>query len=125
MSAMLHADRYLSSETSTRAIARELYQTVAALPIVSPHGHVDSRLFANPNATFGTPADLFIIPDHYVARMLYSQGIEMQRLGLRERESSGVTNDLVTSHSSTSYFRYQIGHNYAYPSLPHPFLRLR
>jgi glucuronate isomerase len=52
---------------------RQLYQTVAGLSIVSPHGHVDPRLFATSATTFGTPADLFIIPDHYV-RMLYSQG---------------------------------------------------
>ena len=76
----LHPDRYFSSDTSRRAIARELYQTVAGLPIVSPHGHVDPRLFADPNATFGTPADLFIIPDHYVTRMLYSQGIPLESL---------------------------------------------
>jgi glucuronate isomerase len=98
MRTMLNPDRYLSPEPSTREIARELYQTVAALPIVSPHGHVDPRLFADPNASFGTPADLFIIPDHYVTRMLYSQGIEMQRLGIGELESSGVNHDPVTSH---------------------------
>ena len=76
----LNPDRYLSPDPATRAIARELYQTVAALPIVSPHGHVDPRLFADPEATFGTPADLFIIPDHYVTRMLYSQGIPLESL---------------------------------------------
>jgi glucuronate isomerase len=76
----LKPDRYFSPEPSTRKIARELYQSVAALPIVSPHGHVDPRLFAEPNATFGTPADLFIIPDHYVTRMLYSHGIPFESL---------------------------------------------
>jgi glucuronate isomerase len=76
----LHPDRYFSSDASRGAIARELYQTVAALPIVSPHGHVDPRLFADLHATFGTPADLFIIPDHYVTRMLYSQGIPLESL---------------------------------------------
>ena len=84
----MNPDRFLSPDPTTRNIARELYQIVAALPIVSPHGHVDPRLFSDPNATFGTPADLFIIPDHYVTRMLYSQGIEMQRLGIRELETS-------------------------------------
>jgi len=73
-------DRYFSPEPGTRAVARELYQTVATLPIISPHGHVNPRLFADPNATFGTPADLFIIPDHYVTRMLYSQGIPLENL---------------------------------------------
>ena len=76
----MNPDRFFSSDPATRDIARELYQTVAALPIVSPHGHVAPRLFADPNATFGTPADLFIIPDHYVTRMLYSQGIPFESL---------------------------------------------
>src|SRR5512134_2808955 len=92
--ANMNPDRFFSADSSTRTIARELYQTVAPLPIVSPHGHVDPRLFADPNVTFGTPADLFIIPDHYVTRMLYSQGIGMPRLGIR----SEVTNDPVSSH---------------------------
>jgi glucuronate isomerase len=77
---VLHPDRFLSPDPATRNIARDLYQTVASLPIVSPHGHVDPRLFADPNATFGTPSDLFIIPDHYVTRMLYSQGIPLETL---------------------------------------------
>jgi glucuronate isomerase len=76
----LNPDRYLSPDTATRDVARELYQIVSALPIVSPHGHVDPRLFADPDATFGTPADLFIIPDHYVTRLLYSQGIPLESL---------------------------------------------
>ncbi len=76
----MNPDRYFSPDPTTRNIARELYQTVATLPIVSPHGHVDPRLFADPNAAFGTPADLFIIPDHYVTRMLYSQGIPLESL---------------------------------------------
>jgi len=73
-------DRYFSPDTATRNVARELYQIVAELPIVSPHGHVDPRLFADPNATFGSPAELLIIPDHYVTRMLYSQGIPLETL---------------------------------------------
>jgi len=76
----MNPDRFFSPDPATRNIARDLYQTVAALPIVSPHGHVDPRLFADPNATFGTPADLFIIPDHYVTRMLYSRGIPLESL---------------------------------------------
>jgi glucuronate isomerase len=77
---ILNPDRFFPIDKVTRDIARELYQAVAALPIVSPHGHVDPRLFADPNATFGTPADLFFIPDHYVTRMLYSQGIPLETL---------------------------------------------
>lgn len=80
MMTTLNPDRYFSPDIPTRAIARELYQSAARLPIVSPHGHVDPRLFADPNATFGTPAELFIIPDHYVTRMLYSQGVQLDAL---------------------------------------------
>ena len=78
----LNPDRYFSSDASTRSVARELYQTVAALPLICPHGHVDPRLFTDPNATFGSPTELFIIPDHYVTRMLYSQGIPLEALGV-------------------------------------------
>jgi glucuronate isomerase len=78
----LAPDRYFSPDPTQKAIARDLYRQVAALPLLCPHGHVDPRLFADPQATFGTPADLFIIPDHYVTRMLYSQGISLEALGV-------------------------------------------
>ena len=69
-------NRFFDPDPTIRSVAVDLYQEIAAdLPIVCPHGHVDPRLFVDPNATFGSPADLFIIPDHYVFRMLYSQGI--------------------------------------------------
>jgi glucuronate isomerase len=77
---ILNPDRYFFADSATRKLARELYDEVAALPLLCPHGHVDPRLFADPNATLGSPADLFIIPDHYVTRMLYSQGIPFESL---------------------------------------------
>ncbi|MFZ5856853.1 MAG: glucuronate isomerase [Chloroflexota bacterium] len=80
----MNPDLFFSPDPTTRSLACELYASAADLPIVSPHGHVDPRLFADPNAAFGSPADLFIIPDHYVTRMLYSQGMAMQELGIRE-----------------------------------------
>ena len=76
----LNLDRYFSPDIATRNAARELYQSVAKLPIVSPHGHVDASLFADPKAILGSPAELFIIPDHYVTRMLNSQGIPLESL---------------------------------------------
>lgn len=79
---MLSPDRLFDPEPARRALARALYQGVQDLPILSPHGHVDARLFANPDATFGSPVDLFVIPDHYVFRMLYSQGIPLESLGI-------------------------------------------
>ena len=78
----LAPDRYLAPDPAQRRVARELYASIAALPIVSPHGHVDPRLLADPDATFGTPTDLFVIPDHYVFRMLHSQGIPLETLGI-------------------------------------------
>lgn len=90
---MLNRDRFFSPDTFTRALARELYESVAKSPIISPHGHVDPRLFDNPDATFGTPADLFIIPDHYVTRMLYSQGISLESLGVPRIDGGTVESD--------------------------------
>ena len=62
-------------------MAMQLYGTVANLPLVCPHGHVDPRLFADPDYSFGTPVDLLLIPDHYIFRMLYSQGIALEDAG--------------------------------------------
>ncbi len=84
-SSRLATDRYFAPDPGQRRVARGLYDGVASLPIVSPHGHVDPRLLADPDATFGTPTDLFIIPDHYVFRMLYSQGIPLEALGIPRR----------------------------------------
>ncbi|MBN2146217.1 MAG: glucuronate isomerase [Anaerolineales bacterium] len=89
----LSPDRFFSPEPGTRGKARELYQNNAHLPLVCPHGHVDPRLFSDPNATFGSPADLFIIPDHYVTRMLYSQGIPLDRLGIPRLDGEDVERD--------------------------------
>jgi glucuronate isomerase len=87
---MLNPNRFFSPDPTTRNLTRELYEPVAGLPIISPHGHVDPRLFADPIATFGSPADLFIIPDHYVTRMLYSQGIPLESLGVPNPQSPNL-----------------------------------
>ena len=78
---VLHDDRFFDSEPEIRAIARELYQSVKDLPLVSPHGHVDPEIFAD-NKPFPNPTQLIIIPDHYIFRVLYSQGISMESLGI-------------------------------------------
>jgi glucuronate isomerase len=85
---LLPADRFLPPDPARRVVARELYTAIAELPIISPHGHVDPRLLADEDATFGTPAELFVIPDHYVFRMLHSQGIALESLGIRPRDAS-------------------------------------
>lgn len=89
----LSPDRLFSPEPSQRAVARALYAAVEGLPIVSPHGHVDPRLFADPEARFGSPAELLIIPDHYVFRMLYSQGVPLADLGVPRRDGEPVERD--------------------------------
>jgi len=89
----LHEDRYFNPDPAQRSIATELYRSVANLPIISPHGHVDPRLLADENASLGTPADLFIIPDHYVFRMLYSQGILLEDLGVPRMNGNPVEKD--------------------------------
>ena len=68
-------DRYFDPNRAQKTCAMELYAQVEKLPIVSPHGHVDPSLFSDPNRRFGNPVELLIQPDHYVLRMLYSQGI--------------------------------------------------
>ncbi len=90
---MLSEDRFFAPDPTQRQIARDLYRSVATLPLICPHGHVDPRLFADPNASFGSPADLLIIPDHYVFRMLYSQGIPLEALGIPRRDGGPTEKD--------------------------------
>ncbi len=78
---ILHPDRLFPAEPATRELARSLYSTVKDLPIVSPHGHTDPRWFAD-DMPFANAAGLFITPDHYVFRMLYSQGVRLEDLGI-------------------------------------------
>ncbi len=78
----LHEDRYFDPDPTVRRHARMLYEETRALPIVSPHGHVDPHILAA-NDPFPDPASLFITPDHYVLRMLYSQGVPLESLGVR------------------------------------------
>ena len=76
---LLHEDRLFPSESSALKVARSLYAHVRDLPIVSPHGHTQAAWFAS-NEPFPDPATLFVQPDHYVFRMLYSQGVSMDDL---------------------------------------------
>lgn len=85
-------DRCFDPDPAQRALARALYAGVRDLPIVSPHGHVDPSLLAS-DRSLGSPADLFIIPDHYVFRMLYSQGVPLEDLGVPTRDGTPVETD--------------------------------
>jgi glucuronate isomerase len=78
---MLDKNRLFPAESATRAVAVELYDSIRDLPIISPHGHTDPRWFAE-NQPFPNPSALFIQPDHYIFRMLYSQGVSLESLGV-------------------------------------------
>lgn len=89
----LPSDRYLGIDPAHKQIAGELYESIANSPLVCPHGHVDPRLFSDPNYSFGTPTEMIIIPDHYIFRMLYSQGIPMEALGIPRQDGGPVESD--------------------------------
>ncbi len=88
----LNPDRLFPANPDTRAIARRLYTAVKDLPIVSPHGHTDPSWFAE-NKPFKDATTLLIKPDHYVFRMLYSQGISLEQIGIRTQDGSPVETD--------------------------------
>lgn len=90
--ARLDPDRLFPAEPTLRATARRLYAAVKDLPIVSPHGHTDPRWFAE-DAAFADPAQLFVTPDHYVFRMLCSQGVPLAHLGVPRADGGPVETD--------------------------------
>jgi len=90
---ILALNRYFDPDPKQQRIARDLYDSVAHLPLICPHGHVDPKLFADEQASFGTPVDLLILPDHYVVRMLYSQGISMESIGVPRLDGRPVEKD--------------------------------
>lgn len=83
----LHPDRLLPPDPEVRVIARRLLDSIRDLPIVSPHGHTDPAWFAT-DAPFGNVTALLLQPDHYVFRMLYSQGIPLEALGIAPVDGS-------------------------------------
>ncbi|GMU70838.1 MAG: uronate isomerase [Burkholderiales bacterium] len=87
-----HPDRLFPADPAVRAIARDLYASVKDLPIVSPHGHTDPAWFAD-DLPFADASALFITPDHYVFRMLYSQGVALEALGIPRRDGGPVETD--------------------------------
>jgi len=88
----LHPDRLFPADDRTRSIARALYAPIKDLPIVSPHGHTDPAWFAY-DQNFANPAELLIVPDHYVFRMLYSQGVSLEDLGVPTADGSPTEQD--------------------------------
>jgi glucuronate isomerase len=82
---LIHEDRLFPADPGTRSIARALYGHIKKLPIVSPHGHTQAAWFAR-NDPFADPATLLVQPDHYVYRMLYSQGVSLADLEIGQTE---------------------------------------
>ena len=89
---VLNSDRLFPLDQAARNVARDLYESVASLPIISPHGHTDPAWFAL-DAPFPDPAQLFITPDHYVFRMLFSQGVALEDLGIARTDGAPVETD--------------------------------
>jgi glucuronate isomerase len=89
----MHADRFFDPDPTVRRIARSLYDETSTLPIISPHGHVDPKILAD-DSPFPEPTSLFILPDHYVLRMLYARGIPMEALGIAPKGGGPYERDL-------------------------------
>ena len=111
MTAWLDEDRLFSTDPMQRDIARHLYEGVRDMPILSPHGHTDPRWFAE-NKRFDNPASLFVTPDHYVFRMLHSQGVSLEELGIVSQ------NDKVTPPSPRSVWRLFAKYYYLFRGTP-------
>lgn len=92
MAALTDPDLLFAAEARPRSLARDLYAAVKDLPIVSPHGHTDPRWYAL-NEAFPDPAQLLIVPDHYIFRMLFSQGVRLEELGVPTLDGSPVETD--------------------------------
>ncbi|MFV0490330.1 MAG: glucuronate isomerase [Pseudorhodobacter sp.] len=90
--ALLDPDRLFPLEGRARDLARVLYDGIKGLPIISPHGHTEPRWYAE-DAAFPDPAQLFVTPDHYVFRMLHSQGIALETLGVPRADGGKTETD--------------------------------
>ena len=90
--ALLDENRLFSPDPVLRGLSRTLYDSVCDLPIISPHGHTDPQWFAE-NAAFPDPARLFVTPDHYVFRMLHSQGVPLEAMGVPRADGGDTEQD--------------------------------
>ncbi|WP_026621966.1 glucuronate isomerase (plasmid) [Ensifer sp. WSM1721] len=108
MAGLIDPDLLFPGDERTRALARSLYAEVHALPIVSPHGHTDPRWYAL-DEPFPDPAQLLIVPDHYVFRMLFSQGVRLEDLGVPTLDGSPVEKDgrAIWRRFSENYYLFR------------------
>jgi glucuronate isomerase len=108
MSALIADDLLFPAEAGARSVARDLYAAVKNLPIVSPHGHTDPRWYAL-DEPFPDPAQLLIVPDHYIFRMLFSQGVKLEELGVPTLDGSAVETDgrTIWRRFAENYFLFR------------------
>src|SRR5882724_2473160 len=101
-------DLLFAAEGRALAIARDLYSGIKDLPLVSPHGHTDPRWYAL-NEPFPDPAQLLIVPDHYIFRMLFSQGVRLEDLGVATLEGAPVETDgrAIWRRFAENYFLFR------------------
>ena len=92
MLSLVADDLLFPADAASRSIARDLYAGVKGLPIVSPHGHTEPRWYAE-NEPFPDPARLLVVPDHYIFRMLFSQGVRLEDLGVPTLDGTPVETD--------------------------------
>jgi glucuronate isomerase len=107
---MNHPDRLLPAGPARR-LARTLYDSISGAPIVSPHGHTDPAWFAG-DAPFANASSLLIQPDHYVYRMLYSQGVPLERLGI------GVPPEELSEDQARAIWRTFAAHYHLFRGTP-------
>ena len=100
---MLHEHRLFPADGAARAVAVKLYETIKNAPIISPHGHTDPSWFAE-NKPFPNPTALFLQPDHYIFRMLYSQGISLESLGVPQQGATGDASATVDPRAAWRIF---------------------
>jgi glucuronate isomerase len=108
----LHEDRYFDPDPIVRRYARALYDETRALPIVSPHGHVDPAILAS-DEPFTSPASLIITSDHYVLRLLYSRGVPLEWLGVEPID--GKPPNAEPNHAGSGRYSSTIGTSFVAP----------
>ena len=81
-----YKDRYLG-ESESLPLARTIYGEMRKYPIISPHGHVDAAMILA-NKNFTDPVALLMAPDHYILRMLHSQGVKYEKLAENSSEEN-------------------------------------
>jgi glucuronate isomerase len=101
---VLHPERLFPVDPTVRAIAVELYNEIRSLPIISPHGHTDPRWFAD-NVAFSDPTSLLVTPDHYLTRMLYSQGVALEALGVVPNDGAPVADARTAWRTFATHYR--------------------